>query len=90
MESWRWHRANTAAVVGGGGPCARTDHTGVLWSKNAGTEHLLVFGGSTLRGASDELWRLDCSSGAPEEWAWADETDGRNGAVRVGPWPPGN
>ena len=101
MESWRWHLAaidskeesgNEAAInsTGGSGnekwPCARTDHTAVLWCASELSERMLVFGGSTQGGASDELWSLDCSGGEPAMWQWVDETppEGRG----RGPWPP--
>ncbi|CAK0795550.1 unnamed protein product [Prorocentrum cordatum] len=82
MESWTWHRA---ALRGGHGrvdadddeaPCARTDHAAVLWQEGPQREHMLVFGGSTGEGASDELWSLDCSGGEPAEWRWADKRRG--------------
>ena len=82
MEAWRWHRAATACD----GPSPRTDHAAVLWDAGGGDERLLVFGGSTGRGSSDELWSLDCSGGEPARWRWA-----RFGAAATaadGAWPP--
>eukprot|EP00966_Prymnesium_polylepis_P203947 4724872-Prymnesium_polylepis.1 len=46
---------------------------------------MLVTAGSTQRGASAELWSLNCSSGSPVEWAWTDETQS---LVAHGPCPP--
>ncbi|EOD05416.1 hypothetical protein EMIHUDRAFT_199139 [Emiliania huxleyi CCMP1516] len=82
MDVWRWHRAATACD----GPSPRTDHAAVLWDAGGGDERLLVFGGSTGRGSSDELWSLDCSGGEPARWRWA-----RFGAAATaadGAWPP--
>ena len=115
MECWKWHRAATATPTESGKdgrepppslpspqqPRPRTDHTAVLWRESSEREVLLVFGGSTREGASDELWSLDCSSGDPALWSWADErlsggaTCGaasppreESSAAARGPWPP--
>mmetsp|Transcript_46031 Transcript_46031/g.99967 ORF Transcript_46031/g.99967 Transcript_46031/m.99967 type:complete len:514 (+) Transcript_46031:111-1652(+) len=71
MESWRWHRG--ASARDSEQPSARTDHTAVLWRVDAQEERMLVFAGSTLKGASDELWSLDISRGSPEQWSWLRE-----------------
>lgn len=98
MESWIWHRAavppapNVSDEVehmraqGRTRPSARTDHTSALWVESASKEVMFVFGGSTLEGASDELWALDCCHGDPGCWAWTDHTAER--AQHRGPWPP--
>ena len=97
MECWRWYRAaegtarqdatpqdarHPSARVA---PRPRTDHTAVLWRESNERELMLVFGGSTEEGASDELWALDCSAGDPALWQWRLEGDG---AGNEGPWPP--
>jgi len=81
MESWRWHAAAQSGLMQ---PRARTDHAAVLWEMHADQERMLVFGGSTELGASDELWALDCS-GEPALWTWTDDTSAKDS----GPWPPG-
>lgn len=68
MESWRWH---LAAGADGLPPPPRTDHTAVLWEESAQKESMLVFGGSTKQGVSNELWALDCSAGSPNNWRWS-------------------
>ena len=91
LESWIWHKG---ASVGAGesehcAPAARAEHTAVLWPVSSHEERMLVFGGSTLQGASAELWSLDCSSGAPAKWSWNDETHCTfTGLAMKGPSPP--
>ena len=84
MESWRWIlAAKDSGRAQQPEPCARTDHTAVLWCASATSERMLVFGGSTKRGASDELWSLNCSNGDPASWRWTiDEAE-----MGRGPWP---
>ncbi|CAE8687978.1 unnamed protein product [Polarella glacialis] len=95
MESWTWHSGppspDTDIATPGeeATPRARTDHDSALWRASPQEERMLVFGGSTSSGSSDELWSLDCSGGAPHEWSWRDEKE--NAAMTLGgkgPWPP--
>lgn len=90
LESWMWHRAATAPLERDAiQPSPRSDHAGVLWPASATSEYMVVFGGSTSQGASDELWMLDCSSGEPKSWVWKNETaaaESESGSRRV-PWP---
>ena len=74
--------------LGGGRPSPRTDHVAVLWRQSTESECMVVFGGSTHEGASDELWSLDCSVGEPGKWRWKEEGSGRTSLAHRGPWPP--
>jgi hypothetical protein len=65
----------------------RTDHTAGLWRVSGADERMIVFGGSTREGASDALWELDCSGGAPAEWCWSRRLQ-EEMALASGPWPP--
>ena len=98
MECWRWYRAALGTPQQGAAlqdacqpsaqqvaPRPRTDHTAVLWQESTERELMMVFGGSTEEGASDELWALDCSAGDPALWQWRLEGAG---ADSEGPWPP--
>jgi hypothetical protein len=84
MECWRWHRAarEDPGEERKRRPSPRTDHAAVLWRESAEREVLMVFGGSTAAGASDELWSLDCSHGDPSFWRWS-KAEGDF----AGPWP---
>lgn len=89
MESWTWYRAAVSKTIDVQ-PEPRTDHTALLWRASSTSEKMLVFGGSTKSGASDELWSLDCSSGAPDEWRWTNETSvcsADDSSSPLVPWP---
>lgn len=88
MESWRWYRAACRSHGDAERPSPRTDHVAVLWQQSHESERMLVFGGSTHDGASDELWSLDCSGGEPEVWHWEDESELHGAGASRGPWPP--
>lgn len=87
MESWIWH--HSAAAVESVSVRPRTDHAAVLWQASSASEHMIIFGGSTSDGASDELLVLDCSSGSPDAWRWSNETAGfQDGSTsRSEVWP---
>ena len=100
-DEWQGWREPPPSLPSPQQPRPRTDHTAVLWRESSEREVLLVFGGSTREGASNELWSLDCSSGDPALWSWADErlsggaTCGaasppreESSAAARGPWPP--
>ncbi|GMH63816.1 hypothetical protein TrST_g12054 [Triparma strigata] len=73
LDTWTWRE------LGGNGtgavpvPAARTDHTAAIWRVDDIEELLVVFGGSTTAGASNDVWTLNSSSG---DWAQIVVEDG--------------
>ena len=61
-------------------PPARTDHTAAIWRVDGTEEFLVVFGGSTVTGASNDVWTLNPSSG---DWAQLVAKDGRQPQPRT-------
>eukprot|EP00535_Pseudo-nitzschia_heimii_P012127 CAMPEP_0197195822 /NCGR_PEP_ID=MMETSP1423-20130617/31908_1 /TAXON_ID=476441 /ORGANISM="Pseudo-nitzschia heimii, Strain UNC1101" /LENGTH=439 /DNA_ID=CAMNT_0042649567 /DNA_START=190 /DNA_END=1506 /DNA_ORIENTATION=+ len=78
LENWEWTQIKRKLCFDKDGnkeswPRPRTDHSAVLWQKNAKSESMVVYGGS-VEGcgteASGELWFLCCSHKDTMRWRW--------------------